>query len=178
MLQLASTGQSQILNARLFATQAHGRAKQKRKYTGEPYIVHPQAVAALVSSVTNDSAMISAAWLHDVVEDTGTTIARIRQLFGQDVAALVDDLTNVSVPSDGNRAVRKQLDFDHTARASTRAKTIKLADLIHNMRSIADHDPDFAKLYMEEKRALLAVLRDGDHALYRQARAQIDAYFS
>jgi hypothetical protein len=59
----------------------------------------------------------------------------------------------------------------HLAGASPRAKTIKLADLIDNSRSIVERDPDFAKVYLAEKRELLAVLTDGDETLLNQARA-------
>ena len=67
------------------------------------------------------------------------------------MAELVDDLTDVSKPQDGNRATRKELDRQHTAKASPDAKTIKLADLISNSRSIMKDDPNFAKVYMKEK---------------------------
>ena len=66
-----------IKKARQFAQQAHAAFDQRRKYTGEPYIVHPAEVARLVASVSNDEAMICAAWLHDVVEDTEVTIAEV-----------------------------------------------------------------------------------------------------
>ena len=59
-----------ISRAARFAKAAHESIDQRRKYSGEPYIVHPKAVAAIVATVTRDEHMISAAWLHDVVEDT------------------------------------------------------------------------------------------------------------
>ena len=157
--------------AEAFATEAHARAGQVRKYTGEPYIEHPRAVVALVRSVPHDEAMLAAAWLHDTVEDTGADIATILHEFGPDVGALVDWLTDVSKPSDGNRKVRKALDRVHLSKAPPRAKTIKLADLIDNSRSIVERDPDFAKVYLAEKRELLAVLTEGDETLLNQARA-------
>jgi (p)ppGpp synthase/HD superfamily hydrolase len=113
--------------------------------------------------------MVAAAWLHDVVEDTGCTYTDIHMAFGADIAALVGWLTDVSQPQDGNRAVRKAIDREHTARAPAEAQTIKLADLISNSRSIMTHDPAFAKTYLEEKRLLLAVMTKGDVGLHAEA---------
>ncbi len=113
--------------AKEFAEKAHASIDQKRKYTGEPYIVHPIEVAAIVATVTEDEAMIAAAYLHDTVEDTETTLEIIEMEFGSDIAALVEQLTDVSRLEDGNRAQRKALDLVHTSKASPRAKTIKLA---------------------------------------------------
>ncbi|MCP4979548.1 MAG: bifunctional (p)ppGpp synthetase/guanosine-3',5'-bis(diphosphate) 3'-pyrophosphohydrolase [Gammaproteobacteria bacterium] len=165
-----------IWKAKRFARLAHEAIGQCRKYTDEPYIVHPRAVAKLVSSVTDDEAMICAAWLHDVVEDTAVTIDEIRTEFGEDVAALVDDLSDVSRLEDGNRETRKRIDLEHTKTASARAKTVKLADLIDNTRSIAISDPGFAKTYMGEKRQLLKVLREGDRRLYAMATEIVEKY--
>jgi hypothetical protein len=86
-----------------------------------------------------------------------------------EVACLVEMLTDVSKPEDGNRATRKAMDREHTANASSQAKTIKLADLIDNTHSIVEHDPDFARVYMREKTRLLQVLSEGDPTLYRKA---------
>ncbi len=166
-----------IVKARKFASRAHAEIEHVRKYTNEPYIVHPAAVAKLVAEVTDDEAMISAAWLHDVVEDTLVTLAEIETEFGADIAALVDDLTDVSTPGDGNRKTRKLRDLEHTRAASPRAKTIKLADLIDNSKSITEHDPKFAVTYMAEKRALLGVLKEGDDSLYARAQKIVQDYF-
>jgi (p)ppGpp synthase/HD superfamily hydrolase len=113
--------------------------------------------------------MVAAAWLHDVVEDTGCTYNDIHMGFGTDIATLVGWLTDVSRPEDGNRAVRKARDREHTAAAPAEAQTIKLADLISNTRSIMAHDPKFAVTYLEEKRALLAVMTRGDAGLHARA---------
>jgi (p)ppGpp synthase/HD superfamily hydrolase len=144
-----------IDRARRFATEAHERIDQRRKYTQQPYQVHLKAVAAMVAVVTDDPEMIAAAWLHDTVEDTPATFGDLEREFGSGVAALVADLTDLSKPSDGNRAVRKAIDHGHTAQASPRAKTIKLADLTDNCRDICRHDPSFARVYLAEAAALL-----------------------
>jgi (p)ppGpp synthase/HD superfamily hydrolase len=155
--------------AHVFATQAHASIDQRRKYTGEPYVVHPVAVAALVQSVPHTPEMIAAAYLHDVVEDTPVTIEEIEREFGTEVAELVGWLTDVSKPEDGSRKVRKQKDLEHTAKAPAAAKTIKIADLIDNTLTIRDRDPAFWKVYRREKMALLEVLKDGDQTLWQQA---------
>ena len=153
-----------------FASNAH--AHQTRKYTLENYIVHPIAVAKIVSCVPHTTEMIQASYLHDVVEDCGVEIKTIRDLFGPKVALLVSQLTDVSKPSDGNRRVRKEIDRQHTADAIPEAKTIKLADLIDNTKSITLYDPDFARVYLEEKQELLKVLKEGDSTLWKAAHKQ------
>jgi hypothetical protein len=158
-----------VQRARDFATNAHKRIDHRRKYSKQPYTTHLASVARLVASVTDDAEMIAAAWLHDVVEDTPATLYDVEQHFGAGVAALVENLTDISKPGDGNRALRKAMDRRHLAAASARAKTVKLADLIDNARDIVKHDPRFAHQFLQEMSALLDVLDDGDAQLYRQA---------
>ena len=163
-------GMDIVKKAQVFAIAAHAAVQQKRKYTGEPYIVHPAEVASIVAGVEGATFdMVAAAWLHDVVEDTGVTLTDIHINFGPEIAALVGWLTDVSRPEDGNRAKRKAIDREHTAQAPAEAQTIKLADLISNSRSIVQHDPEFARVYLEEKRLLLGVLTKGDAGLHAQA---------
>jgi (p)ppGpp synthase/HD superfamily hydrolase len=123
--------------------------------------------------------MICAALLHDVVEDTDVTLPDLAMPeygFGFGIVELVRQLTDVSKPSDGNRAFRKELDRIHTAGACSRAKTIKLADLIDNSCSIVVYDPDFARAYMREKRELMKVLREGNAILYSVCEQILQAY--
>ena len=165
-----------VQRAILFATEAH--QGQTRKYTGEPYIVHPLEVMEIVKTVSHTQEMLAAAVLHDVVEDTDATLSDIWNEFGYKVRQLVADLTDISVPSDGNRKARKHLDLIHTAKALPQSKTVKLADLISNSKSITEHDPKFAKVYMKEKAALLKVLTEGDPTLYARAKKIVDDYYS
>jgi len=158
-----------VEKARIFATAAHHAAGNVRKYTGEPYINHPTAVVELVSSVPHTPEMLAAAWLHDTVEDTGVSLDLIETEFGGLVAGMVEMLTDVSHANDGLREHRKRKDREHTAKASPSVKTIKLADLIDNTRSIVERDPHFAKVYLVEKRLLLEVLREGDARLHALA---------
>lgn len=159
--------------AKRFARKAHSRAGQRRKYTQEPYIVHPQAVAELLRSIDADDKLLAAAWLHDTLEDTSTTFRQLNRLFGEEVALLVSMLTNPPGPPVEGRLKRKQLQLQHTANASPRAQTIKLADIIDNTRDVVDNDPEFARIYLAEKHIQLHLLRQGNRQLWQQAEAQI-----
>ena len=154
-----------------FATDAHKH--QNRKYTFEPYITHPIAVAEIVRSVPHSPEMIAAALLHDVIEDCGVTRSGLLDMFGEEVSTLVWWLSDQSTKADGNRAIRKEIDRQHIAKAPAEAKTIKLADLLHNTESIASHDPDFWRVYRHEKMRLLEVLREGDTTLWRLAADRV-----
>ena len=145
-----------------YAKNAH--VGQTRKYTGEPYIVHPAAVAELLRLNYKDCTedMYMAALLHDTVEDTDATHEEIARFFGDKVSELVKGLTDVSKPEDGNRATRKAIDRDHLAQGSKEVQTIKVFDLIHNTESIREHDPKFWEVYKLEKQDLLNVMTKVD----------------
>lgn len=166
---------SKIIKAYCFARDKHGAINQRRKYSNERYIYHPVEVAKKIRSIGGSEAMICAALLHDCVEDTSATLEEVKTLFGDEIASLVEMLTDVSQKSDGNRRVRKELDRQHTAQASPEAKSIKLADLISNTQSIVAHDPDFARVYLKEKSLLLEVLKEGDSDLYAEAKSLLQA---
>ena len=165
-----------VEKALAYATDAHGSINQIRKYTGEPYIVHPVEVMEIVKSVPHTDEMLAAALLHDTVEDTDVTLNDIEREFGSDIAELVSSLTDISKPSDGNRAKRKEIDRMHTANAPAAAKTIKLADLISNSDSIVKYDKHFAPVYMREKAQLIEALKEGDSTLWNRAKEIIDAF--
>ena len=115
---------SYIARAQAFCIAAHAAIGQRRKYTGEPYHIHPLEVSAIVSRTPGcTQEMIVAALLHDVVEDTHVTLDLIARQFGTVVAAYVEQLTDVSEPFDGNRAARKAIDLAHTAKASPSLRT-------------------------------------------------------
>ena len=161
-----------VSEATEFATRAHG--DQVRKYSGTPYITHPLAVADIVKSVPHTTEMIVAAILHDVVEDTDVSLETIQEKFGDVVAELVYYLTDISQPEDGNRATRKEKDALHYAQGSAQAQTIKVADLIHNSKDIAQNDPGFWKVYKVEKLRILDLLTKADQTLVKFARNQIE----
>lgn len=151
-----------------FAAIAH--AEQKRKYDNLPYIVHPIEVMTILSTYAVDPVteeMLVAAVLHDVVEDTPVGLSTIQRRFGDVVAKLVEELTDVYVdPSQGNRKQRKEKERRRLATVSRQAQSIKYADLISNTRSIVKHDKSFAVVYVREKDRLLDVMVNGDPALF------------
>lgn len=155
--------------AMIFAYKKHSEVNHKRKYSGKHYIVHPAAVADLVRNVPHTPQMLAAAWLHDTVEDTKATLEQVREQLGHEVYLLVKMLTDISKPEDGNRKTRKEMDRQHLAKATPEAKTVKLADLIHNSQSIIEKDPGFARVYLQEMRDLLEVLKEGDTTLWNRA---------
>lgn len=167
---------NKILHAMHCATEAH--KEQRRRYTNEPYIVHPFAVAGLVTAIGGTSTMIQAAFLHDVVEDTDTDNADIETHFGVEVANLVWWVTNKSKPSDGNRAERRKIDRNHIAAAPAEAQTIKLADIIDNTRSIGALDSKFADTYMLEKFRMLKILTEGDKSLHAIAHSNVCSHLN
>lgn len=163
-----------IYKARNFAERVH--ADQVRKYSGEPYAVHLREVAGYCAEVGCRDEVVAAAWLHDAKEDQGVTDAQLRELFGDEVAQLVDEVTDQSLPDDGNREARKTIDREHNGRASPEGKTIKLADLISNTKSIATRDPHFAVTYLREKRLLMPLLTEGNPTLYARAMELLVRY--
>jgi (p)ppGpp synthase/HD superfamily hydrolase len=155
----------------LFSKLAHEAIGQKRKYTGEPYFNHPLRVMKLVASVLPDDedAQI-VALLHDVVEDTHISLTLIRDEFGTRVERGVFALTDTPTVEGGpNRKERKKLDRERLSKAEGWIQTVKVADMIDNTSSIAEHDPNFWKVYKEEKRLLLDVLTEADSGLKTEA---------
>lgn len=161
-----------VADALCFATASHH--DQVRKYTGEPYIVHPIEVMMLVKNHVEDQTpeMLAAALLHDVVEDTTVRAGDVHRMFGPDVAIMVEHLTDMYTKEahpDINRERRKWLEASRLAITPSQVQTIKYADLISNAKSIAQYDPSFAKVYFREKRALLYGMVDGDKVLRQMA---------
>jgi guanosine-3',5'-bis(diphosphate) 3'-pyrophosphohydrolase len=141
-----------ILDAALFAAQKHSNQRRKGS-TAEPYINHLIEVAQLVSMAVQelDANLVMAALLHDTIEDTATTASELSERFGEDVAALVVEMTDdKSLP----KAERKRLQIEHAPKLSVRAQVIKLADKISNFRSIlftppADWDYERKRQYFD-----------------------------
>lgn len=144
---------------------------QKRKYTGNPYFDHLCEVAGLVSPFYGNSPeIISICLLHDVLEDTPLTELDLRTEFNEFIC---DGVLLLTDPTHGNRAERKKKSRDILRSAPDYIQTIKVADLISNTGSIVTHDPDFAKVYLEEKRLLLNVLTKANPILLQMAHEQI-----
>lgn len=128
-----------ILNAAKFAASKH--KKQTRKDQEKtPYINHPLEVAEILSRVgrVNDPEVLSAALLHDTIEDTETSPEEIRTIFGERVLSLVQECTDdKSLP----KAERKRLQVVNAPHKSDEAKLIRIADKISNMRDIVESPP-------------------------------------
>lgn len=139
-----------------FAATAH--AGELRKGSGQPYIAHPEAVVEILRGIgVDDPAILAAALLHDVVENSPVTLADIAARFGEDVAGLVAELTRPPETHEKRDAFRRYLD-----RLSPRALLIKLADRIENLRGLRliHDDPAFVAAYLDETRELFLPLAE------------------
>lgn len=125
-----------IKRAYEFCVDAH---KEQKRWTNEPYYIHPFNVAKIIISLGMDSQSVAAALLHDVIEDTETTVEDVSKLFGEDVALLVDGVTKIgriaisSKEEQQAESLRKML---IAMGKDIRVIIIKLADRLHNMRTI------------------------------------------
>lgn len=137
--------------AKGLAFRSHGEIDHFRKFTDEPYVVHPAAVALRVQEDGGSLEAIAAAWLHDVVEDTNTTIEEIEMICGSRVAEMVWFLTDHALPSAGNRLERQKINNSHLLKGCREVHLVKRADILDNLKSLVVHDPDFAKIWIEEK---------------------------
>src|SRR5512142_596532 len=125
-----------------FALKHH--AGQNRA-SGEPYLMHPVEVAHIVAQMKLDSATVAAALLHDTVEDTGVTIADIQKEFGEQVAHMVEGVTKISKIDFASREERQAENVRKMVLAMVddiRVIMIKLADRLHNMRTLEYLDAD------------------------------------
>ena len=143
-----------IKAAKLFSNSGHQRITVQRNPARQSPEAHLKSVAQIVSSVTEDEKMIAAAWLHDIVEDTGVTIDDVERRFGAQVAGLVHELTIVSHPAHRHRTTSFAVTKQHFARVSDAAKTIKLADLIDTCRDLYKNDPASFCTYAAEANEL------------------------
>ena len=125
-----------------FARQAH---KGVRRLSGEPYIMHPIAVAQIAcGEIGLGSISIQAALLHDVVEDTDYTVEDISNIFGPKVAQIVDGVTKISGGIFGSKASTQAETFKKlliTMSDDIRVILIKISDRLHNMRTLGSHRP-------------------------------------
>src|SRR5918996_3794614 len=118
--------------------------KGQVRHSGEPYLVHPLEVADILADMKLDTICVSAGLLHDVVEDTLTTIERIRDTFGEDVAHIVEGVTKISAIPFSSSEERQAENFRKMLLAMVddiRVILVKLADRLHNMRTLS-HMPD------------------------------------
>ena len=133
---LDSSSIEQVYNAYLFGAEAH---QGQRRRSGEPYIHHPIAVAEILSELRLDSRSIIAAILHDVIEDTGVGKEQVAEAFGDDVAYLVDGVSKIGRLDFESHEEAEAENFRKMLMAMSqdiRVVLIKLADRIHNMRTL------------------------------------------
>jgi guanosine-3',5'-bis(diphosphate) 3'-pyrophosphohydrolase len=128
-----------LLKAIEFAARKHS-SQRRKDVEASPYINHPIAVARLVADVgeVTDLVTLLGAVLHDTIEDTKTTADELEQHFGRDVRRAVEEVTDNKAL---DKAERKRRQVDHASGLSARAKTIKLADKISNLRDVMDSPP-------------------------------------
>ncbi len=125
-------------NAAYFAAQKH--RGQTRKGNGDPYINHPLEILNLLANIGNveDFNVLTAAILHDTIEDTETTKEEITERFGAEVCGMVLELSDdKSLPKER----RKELQIEHAPQLSRGAKLVKLADKISNIRDVMENPP-------------------------------------
>lgn len=130
-----------IAEAYEFSAKAH---EGQLRRSGDPYITHPVAVAEILAALHLDAASIKACLLHDVVEDTGTTVADIEARFGEDVALLVDGVSKIDSLKFDSAAEAQAESFRKMVLAMARdlrVILVKLADRTHNMRTIQSLPP-------------------------------------
>jgi guanosine-3',5'-bis(diphosphate) 3'-pyrophosphohydrolase len=130
---------SPVLRAAHFAAQKH-RMQRRHDVDATPYINHPISLAVLLANEAkiDDPVVLCAALLHDTVEDTETTFEEIAATFGEEVADVVREVTD---DKSLDKAERKRLQIEHAAGISRRAKLVKLADKICNLRDIEGAPP-------------------------------------
>src|SRR5205807_1484036 len=161
------TSEALLNRAYVYAMKAHG---EQRRASGDPYFSHPLEVAAILTDLKLDDATIAAALLHDTIEDTQATRAEIDQMFGKDIGALVEGLTKLKkldlVTKEAKQAenLRKLL---LAIADDVRVLLIKLADRLHNMRTLSHMPPEARRRVAEETLDIYAPLagRMGMHEM-------------
>lgn len=153
-------------DAYLFAKAAHGK---QLRYTGEPYITHPLAVALILAHMRMDPATILAAILHDVVEDTPINHPELTEKFGKEVSDLVDGVTKLTQIHFENYAHAQAENFRKMVMAMAsdiRVILVKLADRLHNMRTLYGLPPEKRRRVSQETLEIFAPIanRLGMHA--------------
>lgn len=130
---------SVLISVTAFAAEKH-RNQRRKDVDASPYINHPIALANVLATEAGiiDIPTVAAALLHDTVEDTDTTAEELRRLFGNEITAIVLEVTDdKSLP----KAERKRLQIEHAPHLTPRAKLVKLADKICNLRDIRRTPP-------------------------------------
>lgn len=165
-----------------FGDRAHG--EQLRKYAPDRYMVHPVRVMRTLQHHTKDLAVLAAALLHDVLEDTPITEDEILQFLNtvmdtedaERALRYTVELTDVFIKIDYprlNRRTRKAKEVKRLSQISPEAQSIKYADILDNASEISVNDPDFARVYLNESMAILKALDKGNAEIRQQAEEMV-----
>jgi GTP diphosphokinase / guanosine-3',5'-bis(diphosphate) 3'-diphosphatase len=166
-----------LFSALAFAADKH-RNQRRKDADASPYINHPIALARVLTGEggVTDTVVLAAAVLHDTIEDTKTTADELRQQFGGEITAVVQEVTDNKAL---DPAERKRLQIEHAPHLSNRAKLVKLADKICNIRDVATAPPaewplarrqeyfDWAKRVVDGLRGIHPALEDVFDEAYR-----------
>ncbi|MGO9170842.1 MAG: RelA/SpoT family protein [Rhodomicrobium sp.] len=148
-----------LLNrAYVYAMKAHG---QQKRASGDPYFSHPLAVASILTGLKLDDETIATALLHDTIEDTPATKEEIEKLFGTNIAALVDGLTKIERLNLQSKKTQQAENFRKLLIAissDVRVLLVKLADRLHNMRTLEHIKPEKRRLIAQETMDIYAPL--------------------
>jgi len=155
---LSSEEQEIIEKAYIFSASVHlGQVR----LSGEPYLTHPMEVAGILADMKVDAATISTGILHDTVEDTLATLSQINDAFGQEIAFLVEGLTKISRITYGSKVEHQAENFRKMILAMSsdiRILLVRLADRVHNMRTLEFQTPEKQRFIAEETLELYAPL--------------------
>jgi len=163
---------------KIFADIAHG--EQKRKYTGERYIVHPVRVMEICKTVTDDIPTLVGALLHDVFEDTTTTEAEVRKFLRElmteeeteEVILIIHELTDEFIKEkypQWNREKRKKFEAERLGTITAKSQTIKYADVYDNTEDILAYDRKFSFTYVPEAMDMMTQMKRGNKTLRKKA---------
>jgi len=148
-----------LLRAYQFGEEAH---RGQVRNSGEPYITHSVEVAKVLADLQLDSITVASGLLHDVVEDTKVTIASVEREFGREIAAIVDGLTKIAkLPAGGSNEERQVESYRKlllSIAKDARVIIVKLADRLHNMRTLDWLPPEKRRRIAQETRDLYAPL--------------------
>ncbi len=153
-----NTDEALLNRAYVYAMKAHG---EQKRASGDPYFSHPLEVAAILTELKLDDATIAAALLHDTIEDTPTTRAEIDQIFGPDIGHLVEGLTKLKKLDLVSREAKQAENLRKLLLAiadDVRVLLVKLADRLHNMRTLEHMPAEGRKRIAEETLEIYAPL--------------------
>ena len=166
-----------LFRALSFAAHKH-RDQRRKDAEASPYINHPISLAEVLTGEggVTDVEVLAAALLHDTIEDTATTLAELREHFGERIAGMVAEVTD---DNELPKAERKRLQIVHAAGISAGAKLVKLADKICNLRDVAERPPahwDMARRreYFEWAKRVI----DGLRGVHPKLEAAFDAAYA